>query len=270
LKYLKILFSCLALLGLLGVFLVSATAPIRPLEKTEGSSSAAVRPAIQRIPGGAPLSRAPASVPAPSPAEGKVPPILSFVRKNFPGEWVANYSDSGQLNGITGGSIPRGATDPGRAYALAVELAKLQGVRQEDLESRNRFKGESEVQSIYEFQQTYQGYTVFGSSIRLNAAKGDGTVYHVSTSLAEIQGGDFVLGIQKDAVSARIQSLYPGRTISQVTFSQETPVIWARSEPQELAWVVTVGFRDPKVDRIRVILGSKTGEIRGEQSQLME
>ena len=65
---------------------------------------------------------------------------------------------------------------------------------------------------MFEFQQTYNGYTVYGSSIRLNAAKRDGTVYNVSTSLSEIKPGDFKLEIQKDAIWPLLRKLYSGRS----------------------------------------------------------
>ncbi len=191
--------------------------------------------------------------------------LLDHLQSIGSGEWKFIRDQNGKVMSVSGGSIPAVGKNPNSALNFAKKLSPYFQVDSTQVISRKDDKSFSQTarSKIYRFEQEINNYKVHGAGMTLMASKADNSAFMITTDLKEVKGLSFKAAESTTAEDFKptVLNEFPSQQKSKISYIEPKPVIWANSDPAELAWVYIVETWNPKFQKLRVLVGAESGKI---------
>ncbi|MEI7441009.1 MAG: hypothetical protein WCK43_05170 [bacterium] len=205
-----------------------------------------------------------ASAPKADESGKKEEDLIDHLRSIGAGEWKFIRSPNGRIMSVSGGKVSGVGHNKESALNFAKTIAPYFQVAPSQIAARNDGKDFSQTAytKIYRFEQKINDYKIHGSGITLMTKTQDSTAFMITTDLKEVKGLSFQAATAtkaEDFKSVILNEFSQYKTIIKLT--EPKPVIWADSDPAELAWVFVVETWNPKFNMTRVLVGADSGKI---------
>jgi hypothetical protein len=94
-------------------------------------------------------------------------------------------------------------------------------------------------------------------------AKNDDSAFMITTDLKEVKGLSLKAAKSTSAedFKSTVLNEFSSQQKTKITYIEPKPVIWANSEPAELAWVYLVETQDKKYQKLKVLVGADSGKV---------
>jgi hypothetical protein len=191
--------------------------------------------------------------------------LLDHLRSMGNGEWKFIRNSDGRIMTVSGGKIPSVGKNPGAALDFAQKIAPYFKVDSAQVTARKDDKSFSQtaLSKIYRFEQKIDNYKVYGAGITLMTAKNDDSAFMITTDLKEVKGLSLKAAKSTSAedFKSTVLNEFSSQQKTKITYIEPKPVIWANSEPAELAWVYLVETQDKKYQKLKVLVGADSGKV---------
>jgi hypothetical protein len=191
--------------------------------------------------------------------------LLDYLQSTGTGEWEFIRDSNGKIMSVSGGTVPSVGKDQDSALDFARKLASYFQVDSTQIFAHkdNTSLSETALSKVYRFEQKVNNYTVYGSGMTLMASKTDDAAYMITTDLKEVKGLNFKAAetTSSEDFKSTLLKEFPSQQKTEIKYIEPEPVIWANSDPAELAWVFVVENWNPKLQKLRVLVGTESGKI---------
>lgn len=141
-------------------------------------------------------------------------------------------------------------------------LAEQVGIRAEQIVDVGSTQPDSSFSKSYELNQSYQGYLVEGSFIRIHQRIEDGYVFFSSMNLQEIGHPDLEIKVGITEAQAMVTNRYPPGTTVRILKTTKDPFIYVtRPGQSELAWHIDIKLSGTISDSRELLVSAKTGSV---------
>jgi hypothetical protein len=191
--------------------------------------------------------------------------LLEYLKSEGSGNWKFIRNSEGKVMTVSGGNMPSVGKNSSSALEFAKKIAPFFQVESAQVVIRKDGKSFSQTgrSKIYRFEQKINNYEVYGAGITLMTSKNDDSAYMITTDLKEVKGLSFKTAESTTALDFKdvVLNEFSSEERMKIKRIEPKPVIWANSEPAELAWVYLVETWDKKFQKIKVLVGAESGKV---------
>lgn len=166
-----------------------------------------------------------------------------------------NISVSGEIFRLPLGSI-------GDRLQWARFLAEQVGVKPDQIVDADSKLEDSKFTKSYELVQSYKGFLVEGSFVRVHERKPDGFIYYSSMSLLDIGHPDLNIKVDRSEAQSLVRQNYGSVGRVDIIKVAQEPVIYPIVQGlSELAWRIDFKVTGSFSDVRQVLISAKSGAI---------
>lgn len=191
--------------------------------------------------------------------------LLEYLKSEGSGDWKFIRNSVGKVMTVSGGNMPSVGKNSSSALEFAKKIAPFFQVESAQVVIRKDGKSFSQTgrSKIYRFEQKINNYEVYGAGITLMTSKTDDSAYMITTDLKEVKDISFKTARSTSAEEFKniVLNEFSNSEKTKIQRIEPKPVIWANSEPAELAWVYLVETYDKKFQKLKILVGTESGKV---------
>lgn len=171
-------------------------------------------------------------------------------------------TDSGQVTTMSGFKISRYPDTEEGMLDLARELVDSMGLDQAVMQHSEVKLDETPDSKAFQYDQTYQGYDVLNSYIKIFTKKPEGFAYFVSNETKDVGQVDLRIDYSLQDAMGIVRNRYQTRRGLKVTpRSNKSYVHVVQPGQSEMVWLVEAHWENPLGDRRQLVVSAKSGSI---------
>ncbi len=186
-------------------------------------------------------------------------------KTKYPGPWSMTYNEQGEIQSLSGGTIPLKNLSTQSVINTAREMAPYFGVPADQLSDKVVEPSETPHGKNFKVAQTYQGLPVYDSSLFYYASKKDTSLRIIDNSLKIIDEASLEKKYDPDdALDIVLRSFAGFKKLETAPIESFIYVINQKGE-----WVYRIIITNTQDDR-EILISALTGDILLNQSLVIE